>query len=212
MEFSRQEYWSRLLFLSLGDFPNLGMESMSRLFPAMAGGFFTTVPPGKVSIALRIEFKMGFFPKSARHLQSGPENICSLITLFPPALSAVLILLLILQFSVQKAQYVGKRASAVVWVMVPVPNCLGSSPSSGPDWPDLIRCPSISQSLAQVMEHPALPPWDPGVRSALQRAWWSESRGEMIHQSKSGNVAPSQKSRCKNNKHPFHCHALFSRL
>ena len=95
---------------------------MSLLFPVLAGGFFTTVPPGKVSIALRMEFKMGFLPKSTRHLRSGPEDICSLITLLPPALSAILILLLILQFSVQKAQYAGKRASAVVWVMVPVPN------------------------------------------------------------------------------------------
>ena len=44
MEFSRQEYWSGLPFFSLGDLPNPGIELES---PALAGGFFTTEPPGK---------------------------------------------------------------------------------------------------------------------------------------------------------------------
>ena len=42
--FSRQECWSRLLFPSPGDLPNLGIEPIS---PALAGGFFTTVSPTK---------------------------------------------------------------------------------------------------------------------------------------------------------------------
>ena len=42
--FSRQEYWCGLPFPSPGDLPNLGTESGS---PALAGGFFTTEPPGK---------------------------------------------------------------------------------------------------------------------------------------------------------------------
>ena len=37
MGFSRQEYWSGLLFLSAGDLPNPGIKPMS---PAFAGGFF----------------------------------------------------------------------------------------------------------------------------------------------------------------------------
>ena len=41
---SRQKYWSRLPFPSPGDLPNPGIEPMS---PALAGGFFTTEPPGK---------------------------------------------------------------------------------------------------------------------------------------------------------------------
>ena len=41
MEFFRQEYWSRLSFSPLGDLPNLGIELMSLVFPALAGGFFT---------------------------------------------------------------------------------------------------------------------------------------------------------------------------
>ena len=42
--FSRQEYWSGLPFPSSGDLPDPGIETMS---PALAGGFFTTKPPGK---------------------------------------------------------------------------------------------------------------------------------------------------------------------
>ena len=44
MEFSRQEYWSGLSFPTPGDFPDSGIEPA---FPALAGGFFTTKPPGK---------------------------------------------------------------------------------------------------------------------------------------------------------------------
>ena len=39
MEFSRQEFWSRLPFPPPGDLPNPGMEPTS---PVLAGGFFTT--------------------------------------------------------------------------------------------------------------------------------------------------------------------------
>jgi len=47
MEFSRQEYWSGLPFPPLGDLPNPGIKPTSLASPASAGGFFTTVPPGK---------------------------------------------------------------------------------------------------------------------------------------------------------------------
>ena len=43
-EFPRQEYWSGLSFLSPGDLPSPEIEPRS---PALAGGFFTTEPPGK---------------------------------------------------------------------------------------------------------------------------------------------------------------------
>ena len=46
-EFFRQEHWSGLPFSSPGDLPNPGIKSMSRASSASAGGFFTTVPPGK---------------------------------------------------------------------------------------------------------------------------------------------------------------------
>ena len=44
MGFSRQEHWSWLSFPSPGDLPHPGIKLMS---PALAGGFFTTEPPGK---------------------------------------------------------------------------------------------------------------------------------------------------------------------
>ena len=47
MTFSRQEYWSELLFPAPGDLPDPGIESKTPMSPALADGFFTTVPPGK---------------------------------------------------------------------------------------------------------------------------------------------------------------------
>ena len=46
MEFPRQEYLSGLLFPSPADIPYPGIEPT---FSALAGGFFTTEPPGKSS-------------------------------------------------------------------------------------------------------------------------------------------------------------------
>ena len=47
MGFSRQEYWNHLPFPSPGDLPDPGIEPVSLGSPALADGFFTTVPPGK---------------------------------------------------------------------------------------------------------------------------------------------------------------------
>ena len=47
--FPRQEYWSELPFPSPGDLPNPGIKPAS---PALAGGFFTTEPPGKCQTVL----------------------------------------------------------------------------------------------------------------------------------------------------------------
>ena len=47
MEIVRQGYWSGLTFSSPGDLPNPGIEHTSLTPPALAGRFFTTVPPGK---------------------------------------------------------------------------------------------------------------------------------------------------------------------
>ena len=47
MEFSRQEYWSGLPFPAPWDLPDPGIEPTSPVSPALAGGFFTTEPPGK---------------------------------------------------------------------------------------------------------------------------------------------------------------------
>ena len=45
--FSRQEYWIGLPCPPPGDHPNPGIEPTSLMSPALAGGFFTTEPPGK---------------------------------------------------------------------------------------------------------------------------------------------------------------------
>ena len=44
MGFSRREYWSGLPFPSPGDLPHPGIEPAS---PALAGGFFTSLPAGR---------------------------------------------------------------------------------------------------------------------------------------------------------------------
>ena len=45
MGFYRQKYWSGLPFPSPGDTPDPGIEPAP---PALAGGFLTTEPPGKL--------------------------------------------------------------------------------------------------------------------------------------------------------------------
>ena len=47
MGFSRQEYWSGLLFPTPGDLPDPEIEPTSLAPPAFTGRFFTTEPPGK---------------------------------------------------------------------------------------------------------------------------------------------------------------------
>ena len=45
--FSRQEYWRGFPFLTPEDLPNPGIEPVSLVSLVLAGGFFTTAPPGK---------------------------------------------------------------------------------------------------------------------------------------------------------------------
>ena len=49
MGFSRQEYWHGLPFPSPGDLSNSEIETLSLAFPALAGRFFTTASPRKLS-------------------------------------------------------------------------------------------------------------------------------------------------------------------
>ena len=46
----RQEYWSGLPLPPSGDLPDPGIEPKSPASPAVAGGFFTTEPPGKPTV------------------------------------------------------------------------------------------------------------------------------------------------------------------
>ena len=48
MGFSRHEYWSGLPFPLSGYLPDQDIELMSPAAPELAGGFFTTEPPGCV--------------------------------------------------------------------------------------------------------------------------------------------------------------------
>ena len=47
MEFSRQDYWSRLPFPTPGDLPDPGIEPVSLTSLTLAGRFFTIVPTKK---------------------------------------------------------------------------------------------------------------------------------------------------------------------
>ena len=50
---SPKEYWSRLPVPTPGDLPGSGIEQASLVSPALAGRFFTTVPPGKPLIIFK---------------------------------------------------------------------------------------------------------------------------------------------------------------
>ena len=52
MGFSRQEYWSGLPFSTSGDLPDPGIELAFFECPALTGGFFTSVSPGKPFIVI----------------------------------------------------------------------------------------------------------------------------------------------------------------
>ena len=54
MGFSRQEYWSALPFPHPGDLPDPGIILVSPMSPALAGGYFTTVPHGSPFTMSRI--------------------------------------------------------------------------------------------------------------------------------------------------------------
>ena len=50
MGFSRQEYWSGLLFPPPGDLLDAGMEPTSPASPALAGGVLTTEPQARLKL------------------------------------------------------------------------------------------------------------------------------------------------------------------
>ena len=51
--FSRQEYWSGLLCPPPGDLPDLEIEPLSLMSPALASGFFTTSTPWEALIHIQ---------------------------------------------------------------------------------------------------------------------------------------------------------------
>ena len=59
MGFPRQEYWSRLPFPAPRDLPKPKIKPKSPVSPALAGGFLTTVPLGKLFTLLGFFFLAG---------------------------------------------------------------------------------------------------------------------------------------------------------
>ena len=56
MEFYRQEYLSVLPFPTPGGLPDPEIKLRSSVSPALAGGFFTTEPPGKPDFNSKVDF------------------------------------------------------------------------------------------------------------------------------------------------------------
>ena len=89
MKFFRQEYWSGLPFPTPGDLPNPGTEPMSPASPALAGGFFTTEPPGKPLLgsyptrikSLSSHISILFSETSSVSQTSPSQSICEIIPL-----------------------------------------------------------------------------------------------------------------------------------
>ena len=79
MEFSRQEYWSWLPFPPPGDLPDPGIEPTSPASPALAGGFFTTEPPGEPNSNI-----MACYMGSSGFGSIPRWGICSSSSLLPP--------------------------------------------------------------------------------------------------------------------------------
>ena len=61
MEFSRQEYWSGLPFPFSGVLLGPGIKPVSLVSPALAGRFYTTVPPGKIAVSIPISTSVSVF-------------------------------------------------------------------------------------------------------------------------------------------------------
>ena len=67
LEFSRQEYWSRLQLPTPEDLPNPGIEPAS---PALAGRFFTPATPGKCFVTYNSVINISPGPEDKRNWSS----------------------------------------------------------------------------------------------------------------------------------------------
>ena len=72
MEFSRQEYWSRLPFPPQEDLPNSGTEPASLALP---GRFFTTEPPGKPVVLFTFSL-MGLGERGGGEKEEERHKVC----------------------------------------------------------------------------------------------------------------------------------------
>ena len=70
VEFSRQEYWGGLPCPPPGDLPDPGIELMSLMSPALAGGFFTTNATWEALLLIPCDILLGllaFWEKVSEH-------------------------------------------------------------------------------------------------------------------------------------------------
>ena len=72
MGFPRQEYWSGLPIPSPGNLPDLGIEPA---YLALAGGFFTTEPPGKPIQGFNEDYSPGDSSEKLLQKNSGGASI-----------------------------------------------------------------------------------------------------------------------------------------
>ena len=61
MGFPRQEHWSGLPGPPPGDLPDPGLEPLSLVSPALAGGFFTAASAGKLQIFTERSVNLKYF-------------------------------------------------------------------------------------------------------------------------------------------------------
>ena len=96
MGFPRQEYWNGLQFPSPEDILNPGIEPTSSAYPSLAGGFFTTEPPGK---PYYMAFLFIYFFSSSKHYLSTSPSLDKHYCHPPSCLSKKEELAFILSFS-----------------------------------------------------------------------------------------------------------------
>ena len=79
MGFSRQEYWSGLPCPPPGDLPDPGIEPVSPISPALAGRFFTQMPPGKPILDVCVQI-WPYYKLAQSHNETSPPASLALAT------------------------------------------------------------------------------------------------------------------------------------
>ena len=100
MEFSSREYWSGLPFPTPGDLPDSGIEPSSLASLVLAGGFFTTEPPGKPTHILLTMYKFSLLLSKAKLVAA---SLPCLSTIF--SLVSSFFLFFIIKFSCSTRSY-----------------------------------------------------------------------------------------------------------
>ena len=132
MGFSRQEYWSGLLFPSPGGLPDPGIKPASPVSPALASRFFTTESPKQLPIICHLSilcfsYWFCFSAAAAKSLQSCP-TLCDPIDGSPPGSSVPGIL----------------QARMLEWVAISFSNAW--------KWKVKVKSVSLSQSVSSVAQ------------------------------------------------------------